>query len=191
MRDLSLLVGRLTLGGYVAAHGVQKLFGAFGGHGVDQTGQMFEMTGLRPGKQLAIAAGASETAGGLFTALGSAWPVGPVATASTMAVAATTAHRGKGFLAATGGPELPLTNFAFALVLATGSAGRYSLDHLLGGRLHPTLVRLLMVSSAVAAGAIAIRAVSEQNAAQQAEQEAADAAEGGSSAWQAPEPARA
>jgi putative oxidoreductase len=190
MRDLSLLVGRLTLGGYVAAHGVQKLFGAFGGHGPEKTGEFFESTGLTPGRELAIAAGASETGGGLFTALGSAWPVGPVATASTMVVAAATAHRGKGLLAATGGPELPLTNFALAMVLATCGPGRFSLDHLLGARLNPTLVRLLMVSSAIAAGVIAIRAVSAQNAAELAEQEASESS-ATDTPMQRPEPARA
>jgi uncharacterized membrane protein YphA (DoxX/SURF4 family) len=33
IRDIALLTGRSVLGGYLAAHGAQKLFGTFGGHG--------------------------------------------------------------------------------------------------------------------------------------------------------------
>lgn len=35
MRNVALLGTRLVLGGYLAVHGAQKLFGAFGGHGLD------------------------------------------------------------------------------------------------------------------------------------------------------------
>ena len=48
---------RLLIGGLFIGHGTQKLFGWFGGHGPEGTGQFFESLGLRPGKQNAIAAG--------------------------------------------------------------------------------------------------------------------------------------
>ena len=38
MRDVTLLGARLVLGGYLAVHGAQKLFGAFGGSGLEKTG---------------------------------------------------------------------------------------------------------------------------------------------------------
>lgn len=41
---LRLLIGLLFVG-----HGTQKLFGWFGGHGPDGTGQFFESIGLKPG----------------------------------------------------------------------------------------------------------------------------------------------
>ena len=34
-RDMGRLAGRVVLGSYLAVHGAQKLFGAFGGHGLD------------------------------------------------------------------------------------------------------------------------------------------------------------
>ena len=49
--SIVLLIVRLILGGGLAAHGTQKLFGWFGGHGLDGTGGFFESLGFRPGKR--------------------------------------------------------------------------------------------------------------------------------------------
>ena len=125
MRSSALLAARLVLGGYVAAHGAQKLVGAFDGPGLDAAGQGFEAMGLTPGREMAALAGASEVAGGALTAAGVADPVGPITVASTMAVAATV-HRQAGPLAANGGYELPLTYGALALVLAATGPGDLS-----------------------------------------------------------------
>ena len=38
-RDLALPSSRLVLGSYLAAHGAQKLFGSFGGYGIEATRQ--------------------------------------------------------------------------------------------------------------------------------------------------------
>ena len=58
--DLGLLVARLVLGPLMAAHGAQKLFGWFGGHGLSGTGGFFESLGFRPGRLFALAAGLGE-----------------------------------------------------------------------------------------------------------------------------------
>jgi putative oxidoreductase len=42
------LLLRLVVGGLFIGHGTQKLFGWFGGHGLDATAQGFERLGLRP-----------------------------------------------------------------------------------------------------------------------------------------------
>ncbi|NEA41533.1 DoxX family membrane protein, partial [Streptomyces sp. SID11385] len=62
--DLGLLALRLGTGGVLAAHGAQKLFGWFGGGGLDATGQAFESMGYAPGKLNALAAGLGEAGGG-------------------------------------------------------------------------------------------------------------------------------
>ena len=49
MRDATRLAARVMVGGYLAAHGAQKLFGSFGGYGIEGTGKFFEGLGLRPG----------------------------------------------------------------------------------------------------------------------------------------------
>ena len=54
-------IGTVALRGIVGplfvGHGTQKLFGWFGGHGLEGTGGFFESIGLRPGKRHAAAAG--------------------------------------------------------------------------------------------------------------------------------------
>ena len=68
MRNVALLGTRLVVGSYLAVHGAQKLFGAFGGPGLDKAGAGFHRIGLRPGKHMAAAAGITELGGGVLTA---------------------------------------------------------------------------------------------------------------------------
>src|SRR4051812_45464127 len=86
-KDLGLLLIRVGVGATVAAHGTQKLFGWFGGGGLEGTSKMFEMGGFRPARQHAMAAGLSETGSGALLALGLATPAAGAALAGTMAVA--------------------------------------------------------------------------------------------------------
>jgi putative oxidoreductase len=146
MRNVALLGTRLVLGSYLAVHGAQKLFGTFGGSGLDKAGAGFDRIGLRPGRTMAIAAGVSELGGGVLTAAGIADPVGPLAIMGAMSVAATT-HRAKGPLNARGGFELPLTNLALAATLAAVGPGKF--------RIGPALPRPLAVASAVGGGLLA------------------------------------
>jgi len=152
IRDVALLVSRAVVGGYLAAHGAQKLFGTLGGHGIEPTAAAFERLGLRPGRVTATAAGLSELGGGLLTAAGLASPVGPAAIAGTMAVASAT-HRASGPFAANRGYELPATNLAAALALAVAGPGRYSIDGLTGLRLHRVLTGLVVAGAAAGAAA--------------------------------------
>src|SRR5271170_2477782 len=124
-RDIALLGSRLVVGGYLAVHGAQKLFGSFDGPGLEPVAGHFEAIGLRPGKVTAATAGLSEFGGGLLIMAGVANPLGPLAVAGTMAVASST-HRKSGALAAKGGYELALTNLAAALALGIAGPGRYS-----------------------------------------------------------------
>jgi putative oxidoreductase len=163
MRNAALLGLRLTLGSYLAAHGAQKLFGAFGGHGLEASGAGFDRVGLRPGRPLAKLAGTSELVGGVLTVAGLADPVGPLAVASTMAVASAT-HRGSGPFNAKGGWELPLTNMAAAAVLAAAGPGRYSLNAALGLRVPRPLVRLAVAGAATSSAALILRLLSAARA---------------------------
>ena len=147
--DAALLAGRVVLGSYLAAHGAQKLFGSFGGGGIEGTGAGFHRIGLRPGKAMATMAGISEFGGGLLTLTGLAHPVGPVAIVGTMAVASTT-HRANGPFTAKRGYELPLTNLAGALVLAAVGPGRYSVDGVLSREVPKWLARASILGAAVA-----------------------------------------
>lgn len=122
MRNFALLGTRLVVGGYLAAHGAQKLFGVLDGPGLDAAGAGFEKMGLRPGKQMATLAAVSELGGGILTITGAASPIGPAAIAGSMIVASTV-HRKNGPFASKGGYELPLTNAAAAALLVAAGPG--------------------------------------------------------------------
>src|SRR5262245_34559552 len=106
--DFGILIGRVIFGLAMAAHGAQKLFGWFGGYGLDGTGAFLEGLGFRPGRFFAAAAGLGEFAAGLLTALGLFGPVGPALTILVMMVAMITVHASHGFFAMSNGIELPL-----------------------------------------------------------------------------------
>jgi putative oxidoreductase len=153
VRNVALLASRGVLGGYLAAHGAQKLFGSFDGYGIEATSAGFDHLGLKPGAVFARLAGASEIGGGLLTAAGALSPIGPMVLSGTMAVASST-HRANGPFAAKGGYELALTNMAAAVALAVTGPGKLSVDGLTGTNLPRSLHRLVTV------GAVAISATS-------------------------------
>jgi putative oxidoreductase len=155
MRDVGVLVVRLTAGSLMAGHGAQKLFGAFGGHGLEGTGGWMESMGLKPGKAWAALAGASEFSGGLLTALGLLNPVGTLGTVGAMSMATAKVHWGKPVWATSGGAELPLIYSAIALGVGIAGPGKISVDNALGIKLPRRLVLvpgLLLTAGAVAAG---------------------------------------
>ncbi len=127
-----LLLARLVLGLLMAAHGAQKLFGWFGGHGLAGTGGFFDQLGFRPGRVFALAAGLAEFGGGLLVASGLLGPVGPALIVSVMIVAAVAVHRSNGLFAMNNGVEVPLLYAAGATALALTGPGAYSLDALFG-----------------------------------------------------------
>lgn len=127
-----LLIARLVLGLLMAAHGAQKLFGWFGGHGLAGTGGFLESLGFRPGRLFATAAALTELGSGLLVALGFLGPLGSALMISVMIVAAGSVHWKNGVFATSNGIELPLLYAAGAFALALTGPGPLSLDALLG-----------------------------------------------------------
>ncbi|HEV8639025.1 MAG TPA: DoxX family protein [Chloroflexota bacterium] len=144
MYSLGLLILRLTFGGLLAGHGAQKLFGWYGGRGLEGTAGMMENLGLRPGHQWATLVGAAEFFGGLLTALGLFHPVGPLVTMAPMSVATFKVHAGKPIWVTSGGAELPVTNIAISTALLLAGPGWFSFDRIFGTRAPFWLVGLVL-----------------------------------------------
>jgi putative oxidoreductase len=130
--DTGLAVLHIFVGLLFVGHGSQKLFGLFGGYGLEGTAGFMESLGFRPGRFHAFVAGFNEFVGGALLALGLLVPLAAALLIATMVAAALTAHRGKGLWNQDGGPELPLVYAAVAFALAAIGAGDASLDSALG-----------------------------------------------------------
>lgn len=128
------LVLRVPVGIIFAAHGGQKLFGWFGGYGLEGTGQFFGSVGLNPGVLLALLAGSAEFFGGLALVAGLLVRPAAAALAFSMLVAIFAVHWSKGFFAGGGGYEYALALLAASLSLLFSGGGRFSLDGALACR---------------------------------------------------------
>jgi putative oxidoreductase len=126
--DLGRTALRFVLGPLFVGHGTQKLFGWFGGHGLDGTGAFFEQLGLKPGKRHATAAGAAEAVGGALLTLGAFTPVAAGLITGTMITAIRKVHLEKGPWVTNGGYEYNLTLIAAMLALTEAGPGRPSVD---------------------------------------------------------------
>jgi len=163
--DAALLIARLIVGLGLAAHGMQKLAGWFGGHGLKGTAGFFETFGFRPGVLFALAAGFGELGGGLLTAAGLLGPIGPGLIITVMVVAIAGVNRPNGFFAQTNGYEPALMYAVVGLVLAIAGPGAYSLDTLLGFTVlsGPHLRRIITgYAVAVGLGNVAVRRPNRQ-----------------------------
>jgi putative oxidoreductase len=127
------LIIRLAAGLFLMPHGAQKLFGLFGGGGLDGTAQFFEANlGLTPGLLFAALAGTTEFFGGLFLALGFLTRLSALAVCVLMAYAAFAVHLGSGFFWTAGGLEYPLLWGLIALGFVIRGGGAYSVDQAIG-----------------------------------------------------------
>jgi len=135
---LSALPLRLTAGLIFVAHGAQKLFGAFGGYGLEGTGQWMASIGLEPGYLMALMAGGAEFFGGLALILGLLTRPASAVLAITMIVAIFAVHAGNGLFMSNNGYEFGLALAGMSLALFFTGGGRFSLDRALADQLdHP------------------------------------------------------
>jgi putative oxidoreductase len=147
---LGLTALRVTLGAIFFAHGAQKLFGWFGGPGLEGAAQGFDAMGLKPGKRNAVLAGASEAGGGALLAAGFFTPLAAAANIGVQSQAIRTVHLDKGFFATNGGYEYNLTLVAAAFAIADAGPGPLSLDRVLGTERKGPLVALAALGAGLA-----------------------------------------
>jgi putative oxidoreductase len=125
--DLGLLLLRFALGIVFIAHGGQKLFGWWGGPGLD--GFVPGMSSMGIPAFLAYAAAITEFFGGIAILIGGFARLASIGIAVTMVVAIAKVHLANGFFL---NPDAPGYEFAFvllfmALAVAVMGPGRLSL----------------------------------------------------------------
>ena len=157
--DAGLLVVRVVLGSILAAHGAQKLFGWFGGHGIGGTSGWLDSMGFKPARLHATVVGLAEFGGGVSLVLGLITPLGAAAVAGVMLVAVATVHWSNGFFNASGGYEFNLLIIATGIALAITGPGEVSIDRLAGWTLAGPAwgVAALGISAAAATSVLALR----------------------------------
>ncbi len=147
---------RVTIGVLFIGHGTQKLFGWFGGSGLDATADGFENLGLHPGRENAIAGGTAEAVGGALLAAGLATPLAVGALISVMVTAIRTVHLKNGVWTTNGGYEYNLVIIAALLTLAEAGPGPVSIDALIGQDTGSSLRALGLAALGAGASAAAI-----------------------------------
>lgn len=131
----STLALRIPVGIILMAHGAQKLFGWFGGYGLEGTGQWMASIGLAPGVLMAFLAGSAEFFGGLFLILGLLTRPAAIVTAFTMIVAIFSVHFENGLFLSNNGYEFGLALLAASVSLAISGSGKLALDESLTKKL--------------------------------------------------------
>ena len=129
---LDTLPLRVGAGVVFAAHGAQKLFGWFGGYGLEGTAGWMASIGLEPGYLLALMAGSAEFFGGLLLILGLLVRPAAVVLAFTMLVAIFAVHFENGLFMTNNGYEFALSLLVISAALTIRGAGSYGIDRILG-----------------------------------------------------------
>ncbi|POG11432.1 DoxX family protein [Pseudomonas putida] len=128
---LGLSVIRILVGVIFMAHGAQKLFGLFGGYGLEGTGQWMESIGLAPGYLMALLSGSAEFFGGLALVIGLLARPAALALTVTLVVAIFSVHINNGLFMSNNGYEFALALLAGTVAVLIEGAGRLSFDRLI------------------------------------------------------------
>lgn len=126
---------RLSAGVIFVAHGAQKLFGSFGGGGLEGTAQWMASIGLEPGYLMALGAGSAEFFGGIALLIGLLTRPAAFVLALTMLVAIVTVHLPNGLFLSNNGYEFGLALLGITVALIVKGGGKLSLDRKLNNQL--------------------------------------------------------
>lgn len=119
---------RLAFGAVFVAHGAQKLFGWWGGYGLEASGQWMASIGLEPGLLMAALAGGIEFFGGFALILGVLTRLVALVSSLLMLIALALVHWSNGFFIGANGYEFALALLAMSAYLSIAGSGRLSID---------------------------------------------------------------
>jgi putative oxidoreductase len=152
---IGALVMRGLIGGLFVGHGTQKLFGWFGGPGLEGASGMMEKLGMRPARRHALLAGAAEAGGGTLLALGAMTPLATMMLTGSMTTAIRKVHGANGPWVTGGGWEYNAVLVAAVTALAEHGPGRPSVDAVRFPRMHGPAWALASLAAGVAGSYIA------------------------------------
>ena len=178
--NVGRLAARAVIGGLFVGHGTQKLFGWFGGPGLEGTEQMMGAIDMRPTRPNALAAGLTETGGGALLALGAGTPVAAAGLIGTMLTAIRKVHQPKGVWVTQGGWEYNAVLVAALMAIVDAGPGDVSVDALLGREEWGPRWALagLGVGAAASAAAMALGHAGQGGAAPDSRDDVVEATEG-------------
>ena len=154
--QLGRFIVRGVVGSLFIGHGTQKLFGSFGGPGLEGTDGMMQALDLRPARRNSLAAGITETAGGALLIAGLATPVAAAGLIGAMITAIRKVHLANGPWAANGGWEYNAVLIAALTALAEDGPGDLSLDAATGLERSGAKWGLLSLAAGAAASTLVI-----------------------------------
>ncbi|PCK04140.1 MAG: oxidoreductase [Alteromonadaceae bacterium] len=134
-RGLDTLPIRVGVGVIFTAHGAQKLFGWFGGYGLEGTAGWMASIGIEPGLAMAAMAGSAEFFGGLLLIAGLLVRPAALLLAVTMMVAIAKVHLANGLFMSNNGYGFGLALLVVSISLVFRGAGSLSADRLLQNQL--------------------------------------------------------
>lgn len=173
--SIGLFILRVVIGALFVGHGTQKLFGWFGGPGVEGAQGMFQSLGYRRPRTMAILAGAAEAGAGVLLVLGFLTPLAAAAIIGVMINAIAAVHAGNGPWVSDGGWEYNGVLIAAATTFAFAGPGWAGLDPALGWGLdEPGWGLVAVVVGLLSGGAVAALRDTSATAEASAETEAQD-----------------
>lgn len=131
VNDYAEPILRIALGAVLIPHGMQKLFGAFGGMGFTGNAALFDRLGYTPGVFWGTLVGGTEFLGGILLVVGLFTRFAAAAVLIFMIVALKFTSA-KGFFWSNGGMEYPLLIGVCALFFLIRGGGHCSLDRMIG-----------------------------------------------------------
>ena len=132
VRGLGWPLIRFSAGIMLMPHGAQKLFGWFGGGGIDGFAIFFAKMGIEPAGPLVILSGLTELVGGFCLAIGFLTRPAAIAVIILMIVAILMVHLPAGYFATDGGYEYALLWGLVAFGIALRGGGPLSVDRAIG-----------------------------------------------------------
>jgi putative oxidoreductase len=126
---------RVVLGALLIPHGMQKLFGVFGGVGFAANAQLFERLGFHPGIFWGTLVACTEFVGGILLVLGLFTRFAALAVTIFMIVAVYITSKSGGFFWTNRGSEYSILILACAVYFLIRGGGAWSLDERMGREL--------------------------------------------------------